>query len=186
MDDSLHKRGKNLEDAFFRDVDDVLMQKLRDGLQETEDVANLAAVTGINDHTVLKKLAAQNIRPELLICLGLIPLVAVAWADGVVQPSERDAILKAAHDNGIESGSPGGKLLDSWLKTKPGHEVVEAWKGYVGALKATIDTTAFNQTKTSVMQRAHKIATAAGGLLGMNTISASEQKVIDELQKAFD
>jgi hypothetical protein len=40
------------------------------------------------------------------------PLVEVAWADGKLDRSERDAILAAAVAEGIAKGSPAYEILD--------------------------------------------------------------------------
>jgi len=40
--------------------------------------------------------------PETVLALQLVPLAAVAWADGKIEPREREAVLKAAAAQGIE------------------------------------------------------------------------------------
>lgn len=185
MEDSLHKRGKSLEDAFFRELDDQLLKNLQKDLEQHEGMDALSAVTGINDEKVLEQLAQQKISPETLVAVALIPLVAVAWADGKIQAEEREAIMNAAHDNGIEDGSATAALLESWLKSDLAPALTDAWVGYIGAMHKTVDQTAFNQMKKSVLDRVQKVAASTGGFLGMNAISDSEKKVIATLEKAF-
>ncbi len=42
--------------------------------------------------------------------LSLVPLIAVAWADGEIQDNERTAILQGAHGKGLEEGTAGYEL----------------------------------------------------------------------------
>ncbi|MEZ6092963.1 MAG: hypothetical protein R3C03_01815 [Pirellulaceae bacterium] len=46
--------------------------------------------------TQLGALVAVGVNGETLTSLGLVLLIHVAWADGVIQPEEKKAILKAA------------------------------------------------------------------------------------------
>jgi len=54
---------------------------------------SLAAVTGIRDAQVLQKLLKLDIRAEPAVSFALVPLVAVAWADGQIDAKERRAVL---------------------------------------------------------------------------------------------
>jgi hypothetical protein len=185
MEDSIHERGKSLEDAFFRQRDEELLQRLRGDLERADASRVLGELTGITAPGVIERLASQRISAETLVCLTMVPLVAIAWADGVVQDSEREAILKAAGQNGIATDSSAARLLEAWLKSKPPADLYEAWRSYVGALRSTIDPSAFSQMKNTVISRAESVARTAGGFLGMAAISASEQKILDDLARAF-
>ena len=45
--------------------------------------------------------------------VALLPLVYVAWADGKIQKSERDVILRIAREQGLLDHG-GGDALDRW------------------------------------------------------------------------
>lgn len=185
MSDSLFERGKALEDRFFSERDKVLLEKLRQEIENNENVDALAAATGIKDQNVLKALVDQNIGAETLTSISLVPLVAVAWADRVLEPAERDAILKAADEAGIKSDSAAYQLLASWMNSKPADDLLECWTAYIAELKPTLDETAFNQLKTSVLGRAKEVAEAAGGFLGLGNTSLSENLVLSQLEESF-
>ena len=127
-------RRKALEDAFFRERDQQLIDKLKLELEATETHRNLAHVSGILDQRVLADLVKAGVRAETLLALTLIPLVEVAWADGSVADDEREAVLKAAAENGIKTGTAPHALLDQWLRDRPDVRVIAAWKEYVHAL----------------------------------------------------
>ncbi len=186
-DDSLRERGQALEDMFFRDRDKKLLEKLRGDLQAKESRQALAAATGMQDEASLDRLLEHGISAETLTSVGLIPLVAVAWADGVMEDKEREAILKAAEQSGISPDQASFQIVSSWLDQRPSDQLLDSWKEYIRAMKPAIDDTAMAQLESSVISRARGVAEAAGGFLGFgNKISDVEQKVLDDLAGAFE
>lgn len=185
MDDSLQQRGKSIEDAFFRELDRKLLDRLTAEMNFRESVDALSKATGISDAQVLERLAAQKINAQTLICVSLIPLISVAWADGEIQDHERKAVLRAAHDGGIDRSTAAHLLLDNWLGKRPPAELMEAWQAWIQGLKATLEAAAFNQMKVLVLDRARDVAQSAGGFLGFAAISESEKRVLAEMEAAF-
>lgn len=186
MEDSIHERGKAIEDLFFIQKDQELLAKLKQQMASEESRQALESASGIHDASVLDALLAQHITPETLTSIGLVPLIAVAWADNVIDDAERTAILQAADISGVKLGSPAYAILEHWLTEKPDPKLLDSWKAYVQGLKSTLDSTSFNQLHNQVLQRADKVAKAAGGFLGLGSkVSDAEQRVLDELAAAF-
>jgi tellurite resistance protein len=182
-DEILGDRGKALEEMFFARES----EKLRKTLQEKEGVRDkkeaLSATSGITDDAVLERLVTLDIRSDTLAALSLVPLVEIAWADGTMDDSERSAILAAAEDAGISDES--AALLDGWLVTQPGSEMLSAWKDYISALTSTMDTAARDNLEQELLGRARRVAESAGGFLGIGTISPDEEDKLEELARAF-
>ncbi len=185
-EDSLHDRGKAMEDLFFHDVDQKLLHQLKADAEADQNRESLMKATGIHDADVIQHLADQGISVETLASIGLIPLVAVAWADGKMEDNEREAVLKAAAESGIDKSNCCYELILRWLNNKPSDELVASWKEYIGALREPLDATALNQIKISILDRAKRVADSAGGFLGVHSTSASEKAVIEDLESAFD
>lgn len=185
--DSLHDRGRALEEAFFAERDRQLMDKLKRKLSAEETERVLAAAVGIADEATLNALTKMEAGVQVLAAMALVPMVEVAWCDGDVSSKERDAILKAAVEMEIATDSVPYDLLKGWLENRPALGTIVAWKDYVRAICATLDPTTIFKLKQGVMGRAEKVAQAAGGILGMgNKVSAAERKCLDELAKAFE
>ena len=140
----------------------------------------------VDNEEILDALVELEVEPETLIAFSLVPLVEVAWADGEIQQKERDAILKAAIERGVEEGSPTCDLLRNWLHTKPDPKMLVVWAGYIDALKESLGERTRAHLKSGTMGRARAIAEAAGGFLGVASISAAEKKMLEELERAFD
>lgn len=181
-----HKRATALEDAFFHEVDQQLILKLEETRQLEADEDALTVASGIVDRAVLDELLNAQITPKTLVAFSLFPAVHVAWADGHIEIEERKAILKAAEQQGIEADSPACELLHSWLKKKPSEELFQAWKSFIHAVHPTLSAEGYQEMRESAMNRAQKIAEAAGGFLGLHKVSDSETAAIKELDTVFD
>jgi len=185
-DDSLHKRGNALEAQFFNEVDRKLLEKLRADMAQHSERERLKSSTGLKDDAVIEELLALGINDDTMSALSLFPLVWVAWADGRVEPAEKDAVLKAATESGVQSGSPAMELLTGWLKKTPDDKIAEAWVDYIHALKAAATPETLQRVKHSVLHRAHEVADSAGGFMGIGRVSAKESGVLKRLEQAFE
>ena len=178
-------RKKALEEAFFSKHNEKLLKKLREKAEKQAQKEALAEVTGVTDDTVLEQMVANNLCSETVAALYLVPLVEVAWADGEMQDKEREAILRSAEEHGVAKDSVAHELLESWLSRAPGAELLVTWKGCVEAMRDSLDTKAFTAMRDGMLGRAREVADAAGGFLGLSTISAKEQAMLEELEAAF-
>jgi len=185
-DNSLSERGKALEDVFFARENANLRQRLKDTADAKQRKDAFAQATGISDDAVIARLAELNIGLDTVAALSLVPVVLVAWADGHIDEKERNAVLTAAKDAGLDRGSAGYQLLEQWLGKRPPPQLFAAWKDYMRALSATMDGEAKPSLKREVLSRARRTAEAAGGFLGFGQkVSAEEQAVLAELETAF-
>ena len=105
--DMLGDRRKAMEEAFFARENEALRKRLM-GMDDTRRKKEaLSAASGITHDAVLEKLAALDIRSETLATLSLIPLVAVAWADGSIDDKERGAVSSRAVELGMGRAAAG-------------------------------------------------------------------------------
>ena len=185
MSDELHKRGRALEDAFFNNQHEKLLEKLRAQQAAERKQGEIAGATGIRDSEILKLLVSQGVGPEALTALVIVPIVLMAWRKGRVEPAERSAILRAAEGRGVPQGGPGWKLIESWLDRRPDPQLRPAWEAYVKALKEKISPADFAALREDVLTRARDVARAAGGFLGLATVSADEKQFIAILEAAL-
>lgn len=180
------QRGAALEDEFFYRVDQGLVAKLEERHQQQAVELSLKESTGIVDQQVLEELRAADITPRSLAAFSMFPAVFVAWADGHVESAERNAILKAAKHQGIYANSPSCELLEHWLAQRPSDKLEGAWKDFIHAIRATISDRAFRELRDAAMGRAAAISTAAGGFLGIDSVSHAERAALAELHGVFD
>jgi hypothetical protein len=183
--DPFEERRKGLEEAFFKERDQVLLDRLRGELETFEERQRIAHVSGIVDQAILLDLVKAGVRAESLLAMRLIPMVEVAWCDGVVAPQERAAVLNAAASLDIHPGSAPYAVLEHWLQQRPDPSVIAAWKEYVRELSKQLPKETVAQMRKHMVDRCTRIAAAAGGFLGLAAISKHEQDEIDEFAKAW-
>src|SRR5438105_4392574 len=111
--DSLHERGKELEEAFFRQMNEKLTEKLKAEAQAKLDKEALSKLTGIKADALLDRLLELKLGPSTVAAFGLLPVVEVAWADGRVDDQEKRAVLDAAQKTGVTAS--GVEMLEHWL-----------------------------------------------------------------------
>lgn len=180
----LDDRRRALEEAFFAKYNEDLRLRLAAGGVAPEK-ATIAAVTGITDDAVLDKLIGLDLGAETLAAFSLAPLVAVAWADGTIEPEERAAILAAAAGAGVSQQAPSYALLEQWLHRQPPSRLLAAWTSYTTAVSATLSEEARRAFRSDILARARAVAAAAGGILGFGRISAAEEAVLKQLEAAL-
>ena len=181
----LKAKARALEDSFFAKENEKILQELRKAVALEEKRREFRETLNIENDELLDALIELEVEPETLVAFTLVPLVEVAWADGEIQEKERNAIVEAAVENGVTADSPTVALLENWLHTKPGPELFDAWRTYMSDLLGSLGDRSQDHVKTALLGRAKAIAEAAGGFLGLASISAAEKAKIKELELAL-
>lgn len=179
-------RAKALEDSFFERENQELLRKLRALAAREDKKRTLREVLNVSDDEILEALVDLDIDTESIVAFGLVPLVEVAWADGSMHDKERDAILQAADGRGITAGSTTYRLLQNWLLHRPDPRLLEVWRLYSRELISSLGPDSGALLKGQVLANARAVAEAAGGFLGLGSISAVEQAVLQDLESTFD
>ena len=182
----LEPRGRQLDDAFFGGA--AATQRTRFALQAEDRAARdlIAEATGITDADLLTELAGLGIRVETLSALTLIPLIEVAWADGVMDEGERYAVLAGAVSTGIEPGSSSYRLLEIWTLEEQPPDMKELWKDFTRALCGRLSDAEAQRLERNVLGRARAVAAAAGDARDASPhVSDVEEACLEELAAAF-
>lgn len=182
---TLEERGRALENQFYEKENAQKLAAMKDKLATQQTREDLRKASGMTDDAVLDKLVALGLRTNTIAALSLVPLIEVAWADGTIQDKERNAILQGAHGKGLEQGSDGYELLQSWLVRRPEPGLIEAWEAYIKALVAQLNDEQNRLLKNQIVGFAKMVAAAAGGFLGIGRVSKSEEKVLERIEAAF-
>ena len=184
--DPLDERRFALEEQFFKKQNEALTQKLKQAQQQAVTKETVRRLTGINNDQVLQALAAMNLGGTAAVVLALFPLVEVAWADGTVDPKERQVMLDQAANVGITKGSEAAEFLAHWLDVRPELTWQALWADYVRELVKTMKPEDRAALKQEVLGRARAVAEVSGGFLGLGwRVSTTKQRVIDTFEKAF-
>jgi tellurite resistance protein len=185
MPTRLFSQTRLLEQAFFSKRDAELIAEMRRREKQQTQKRALAEISGIKDEYVLEQLMAHEIHGETLAAFSLIPILEVAWADGRVQPAEREVLLRAIEEAGVPKNGISYNLMAGWLTQPPEPKLMKLWAGYTRALMQEISPEAGQRIKETVLKHARAVAEAAGGFLGLGRIAAKEAEVLKALEAAF-
>jgi tellurite resistance protein len=182
-----NKQSSELENAFFVRENAKLLAELRRRAEHESLREQLREVVQIKDAAFLDRLIALGITPATALALRLIPLVFVAWADGTLDAKEREAVYAAARKSSVAAGEAAHGLLDDWLGRMPDPHLLDLWKQYVGHLWGSFTADERWQMRTNLLQSAHEVAKASGGLFGLTSkVSAEERKVLEQFEQMLD
>ncbi len=185
MSNPLDDRRQSLEDEFFRKQNQEQLKKIQSKLELQKNKEELIAASGIDDSELIDKLVDMGITAGTLMAINLVPLFRVAWADGTMDEKEKQAITTAAAKKGIAKDSDAYSLLQSWLQEEPGKPLYDTWKDYLSTLLSELSEYQRNALQSQVLGLAKDVAAAAGGILGIGTISKEEKKALEEIEAAF-
>lgn len=176
--------SKILEDRFFFAESLVLKEQLTRLKQVDESMDTLSKVSGIVNKTVLKELVALDIRPEMLTALCLVPIIEVAWADGIIDKNEGKAVLSGAEKHGFGEDHV---ILQEWLLRKPDAPLLNAWRSYMQGLCEIVSKETLTALKADILEHTKLVAEASGGFLGLtNPVSPNEQRVLNDINTFFE
>jgi hypothetical protein len=180
--DAIRERGRSLEDDYFRKKDRELVEKMRRAAAAEETRKDLSAKTGLHDPSLLQDLEALGFTPETVALLPLVPVVQMAWAEGGVTDAERKLLIQLARSRGIMAGGVADRMLADWMERRPSADVFERAMRLVRAMLAAPGREGA-LSADDLVKYAEDIASASGGIFGINKISSEERALLDSLAR---
>ena len=184
-DDELARRGRALEDEYFRQKDRKLVEKLRQAAVAERARREMGAQIGSDDPEMLQELQALGFTPDTVILLPLVPVVQMAWVDGSVAPAERALIVELARSRGVAEGSAADRLLSEWLTGQPGPPVLESAMRLIRGMLAAQPSDHPALTADDLVRYSESIAEASGGIFGIHRVSAEERALLATIAAAL-
>lgn len=179
------RRGATLDAQFLAPLTQAQREQLDSYFANMPAPAAIRRACGSIGEEMVRTLVSEGVSPTTLFAVTMVPLIEVAWADGQVQPAEREALLSGSADHGLHPEQIQYQVAAAWLNEAPPPALFDAWVAYISAL----DEHLFARERTLLMSmlvaRAQDIARAAGGFLGIGSMNEKEQRVIEKLQDAF-
>ena len=179
--DAFAEREKALEEEYFRRKEQELIEKMRRRAELEAERNQLAKATGIADQAILECLQELGYTPQSVLLLHVIPLIQVAWADGVVAERERNLIYEVARSRGIEPDSLAYSQLTDWLDRKPSEEFFEKTLRVIGVMLQGLPEEKRTAVKRDLISYCTQVASISGGILGLGKISNEEQAALERI-----
>ncbi|PJB42272.1 MAG: hypothetical protein CO108_11965 [Deltaproteobacteria bacterium CG_4_9_14_3_um_filter_63_12] len=158
--------------------------------QEETNAAKLATIkaglketVAVEDDDILEDLLALGFTSETVGVLPIVPLIAVAWADGEVSAKEAKRILELSEQRGVKKDSEAYVLLDGLVQKQPSKEFVYSCIFVLKEIYNTLSPEETSRAKRNLLGFTHVVAKASGGVLGLfgNKVSGEEKDLIEEI-----
>ena len=176
--------SKSKEDEFFRNLDRELFRKWRRRLEAERQLNELSAATGIVDREILLELQNLGYEPASATLLHIVPLVRVAWSDGIVNSPERQRISQIAGRRGVDHEDPEWLKLMVYLDDRPSDQF---FRLTLRALRESLETVPREEQERSrreLLADCTSVALVSGGPIGFGKMSQAERVAIDEIAAA--
>jgi hypothetical protein len=159
---------------------------MRAKLETERAKKQLANTAGMTDEQVLARLLDAGVTPATITAMAVVPLIAVAWADGKLEEAERNQVLRYART--LDIGEEATTLLTSWLVAEPEPALFDTWLEYVRDLLPRLDPPARDELRATTCMRAAAVAEAAAGEpYGVGRqVSPEEKQVLQRIEVAFE
>jgi hypothetical protein len=185
-DDALAGRRRASEEDYFRKRDNQLIEQLRIRAEREAERQRMSELLGVADQHLLRTLEGLGFSGETVPLLHIVPLVHIAWVDGMVSTNASNHIIDAAREHGIEEGSAADRRLSEWLGSRlpPGFcsEALHALSAVLQQRPATERRRCIH----NLIERCVAVAAASGGILGFRNISKLERNELDQIGRALE
>lgn len=164
------------EEEYFHKKNQELIERLRHQIQTAERARALETATGVHDAELMAWLADLGITPENARVLHLVPLLQIAWADGVIQPAERELLEKAAAEAGVLPGTPAHGAFLELLKAPPSRSYYEAALIYIRLVLTALPEGDAAKARENIQSLCVQVARVSGGVLGLFSKVSDEER----------
>ena len=166
---------KYVHDREQEKIDKIRRDRLMAAIQ-AEEKEGIAAILDSTEAIAAEALALGFDKKTVRI-LHLVPLLQVAWTDGIVDEDEKVAILTAASKHGIQEGSEAFEFLSLLMSHQPSNSFFARTQSVIANLLEDNDL-----EKEEILKDIESVAQASGGLFGLGKVSAGERELITELK----
>ena len=182
-------REKALEEAYFRQEDAKLLDKLRHKANLDEIAVALGQKLQIDDPDLLQKVRDLGITIDTAPAFFLAPLIQVAWAEGNVSRAEHAVVLRLARRRGVEPESAAHKQLEEWMRVRPSDALFDTAVEVLKFAYGVLPLMEREERIKDVVRACQEVAEASGGLgrlLGLGDgVSGVEASTLDDITRTL-
>ena len=176
--------GRGRGDSWFQARDHRLIAAMKKAHDHDDEVAAMEATSHVHDKELLEALEGLGINHHTLPVLHLVPLAEVAWADGRLVQSEKEALLEAAAGAGLVPRTQAWEAFRDLLEAAPSPELAEAAHRYIWAVLASQPELDTGEALHDIEGALHRVARHTHVLLGrLGYEGRPERRVIERLTK---
>jgi hypothetical protein len=186
-DPEFRNRGRKSEDEYFARRDRELIEARRRKEADAAELHRLGEALGLSDAEVLARLREEGLGPSHVAIVRVLPALEVAWSDGAVGKAEGELLKEQLrrHSDGQQPSPDAVAKLEEFLVTRPPDRLFDRARR---AAQVAVHSAGENKGRdlaTRIIADARAVAEAAGGLLGLGTVSTPERRALDSLAAAL-
>jgi len=169
------------EEEYFRKLDAELIEEARKRAAAEEEHRRIAEILHTENPEILAAVEKLGFTHTTIILLELVPLVELAWSDGIISPMERERLLLLAGERGVEADTPAYEQLTAWLEQSPSAEFFEGTWGAIEAVCESLPEGERQIRKDALIRTCHEFAVATCLHFGWAShIGAAKRKLLHE------
>ena len=185
-DDALADRRRATEDDYFRKRDQQLIDDMRMQTEEKAARKRLSQRVGVADETLLQRIEAIGFSDESVPLLHVLPLIEVAWIEGIPSPEVEEHITMAARDHAVDASSHADRQLQEWLGSRPSDALFNEALHMISAIIQPWTAVQRERYVQTLLERCTEVAAASGGILGFGKISWRERELLDRIRETLE
>jgi tellurite resistance protein len=168
-------------DPASRDARDSLRLRLDVAARDIAEHRKLGDSLGTADLSLAVRIQRLGFDEHTAIVFDLLPLIHVAWADGIIQAEERKLISEVLRVRGISAGTPAYVLMGALLEARPSEtymrESLDVLRELLSRRAATAET---------IANLCVDVAAASRGLFGLGrAIDRSERELLVQIGESL-
>ena len=183
------EREKAMEEAFFRDQDARLLDKLRKRSGLDEIAIELGQKLQVDNPQLLAKVRDHGVTLETAAAFFLAPLVQVAWSEGKVKKAEHNVVVRLAAERGLADSSPAFAQLKEWLAKRPSDDFFSTALEVLNAGFSVLPAAERDERIKSILGACRQVAEASAGvgrLFGIDDgVSSVEAATLETIEQAL-
>ena len=186
-DPDFKKRSRLSEDEYFARRDREMIETQRRKEADAAELHRLGQALGLSDEELLARLRAAGLGPSHVAIVRVLPALEVAWSDGAVGKAEGELVkdLLRLHSDGQQPSPEAIAMLDDFLLARPPDRLFEGARRAAHVAVTTAGEGKGRDLATRLVGEARAVAEAAGGMLGLGTVSTPERRALEALAAAL-
>lgn len=173
------------ENEYFYPKDLELIEKMRMRARLEADQNQMGKILAVADKQVLRELQKMGFNRKTVRLLYFVPLIQVAWSEGMITGFELRKIIEIARLDKRLRKAQFEQLLN-WINNKPTDDFFTASLKIIRIMLESLDDAEKAESKKDLISYCTAVARASGGLLGLgNRISDIEKNQIEKIAGAL-
>lgn len=142
----------------------------------------VASSIGVYDEQLCQEMLDLGYDSDTAPFIGFIPMIHVAWADGVVDEKERKMLNKMATARGVEEGTKVYTFFQRLINEQPSADFFQRSMSVVGRIIRRFPEDVQTDSLKDLSDFCVAVAEASGGVMGFgNKVSDEERTLLREI-----